>query len=108
MFCGTGDTYFWVKMVNGLIRFYDFHQRDEDPAEEPRFIVDMSYICNRHIEPGERRDDKYSFSIDVLSFPRDSEYCEQKRYLVGLETEHQLLYWIEAINNCLDVIRNNN
>jgi len=108
--CGTGNTLFWVKMINGIIKFYDAHHKD-DPHEEPTFVIDLSTICNKKVERelAQIKDEpRFAFYLDVLSFPRGCELCEHKRYLIGVENEEQLEYWLDCINTGLEVVRNNN
>lgn len=110
MISGPGDVTKYVKSFNGIIRFYNSASDVENFNLDPSFIIDMSTVCNRTIErepPKTSNDPEYAFHLDVLSFPRGCDLCEHKRFLVGFDSEEFLMSWIEYINACLDVIRNN-
>jgi hypothetical protein len=99
----------WVKMFNGVLHFYNDHEQSDDQYIEPVYLIDMSTICTRKIEPEmaifKNAEHKYTFYMDVLSFPRGSDLCVHKRYLVAIETEELLQKWLNKINKCLELIR---
>lgn len=96
--------------MNGILHFYDHPDGiDDENFIEPIYLIDMSTICNRQVEREmtvfKDAEHKFTFYMDVLSFPRGSDLCEHKRYLISVETEEILQTWLIKINNCLDLIR---
>uniref|UniRef100_A0AC34GGA7 PH domain-containing protein n=1 Tax=Panagrolaimus sp. ES5 TaxID=591445 RepID=A0AC34GGA7_9BILA len=108
--CGdSGFHKFWVKMINGILYFYDHPEQTDENFVEPTYLIDMSTICNRQVEREmsvfKDSEHKFTFYMDILSFPRGSDLCEHKRYLISIESEELLQVWLAKINNCLDLIR---
>uniref|UniRef100_A0A7E4UV80 PH domain-containing protein n=1 Tax=Panagrellus redivivus TaxID=6233 RepID=A0A7E4UV80_PANRE len=112
---------YWVRMVNGVI--YETPQSDSNRTtssiptfttnaeNEPLFMIDISTICNRTVERetaifSTSTDRRFCFYMDVVSFPRGSDVCEHKRFLVGVDSEAELIKWVRTINNIIDIIRN--
>uniref|UniRef100_A0A7E4VFA5 Anillin domain-containing protein n=1 Tax=Panagrellus redivivus TaxID=6233 RepID=A0A7E4VFA5_PANRE len=99
------ETYY-IRMVDGVIHMFE-HREDNINSTVPVCAIDISAICDKSVERMDSDDPKYQhvFQFDLLSFPRQADKCEHKRYIIAVDSLDALRMWLTAINTNLGVIR---